>query len=239
MNAAVARAGRFAASPYARRLARDRALPLETLRGSGPGGRILAADVLGFVVAAAPAGAPGIVAPVAPAVAATRIVSFAASIALGPLKDLLAVLESSGHRFDVEDVLLRAAGQASAETLDASSQGAVALELGSGQIMFERVASLPMSSLRAQRLAALAQGRDDAASPARLSLRLLPASDIRPVTMPLLPGRAMRLAVCVALAGDCAECLLTADAASIDEAAAGAWLSGLKSAVEHPLRLFV
>ena len=40
MNVAVA--SRLAVSPYARRLARERNLPLEALRGSGPGGRILA-----------------------------------------------------------------------------------------------------------------------------------------------------------------------------------------------------
>jgi pyruvate dehydrogenase E2 component (dihydrolipoamide acetyltransferase) len=57
--------------------------------------------------------------------------------------------------------------------------------------------------------------------------------------MPLLPGRAMRLTVSVSSAGDNAECLLTADAARVDEAASAAWLAALKSAIEHPLRLFV
>src|SRR4051812_38178614 len=43
MNMTVAQTQRLAVSPYARRLARERDLPLSTLRGSGPGGRILAA----------------------------------------------------------------------------------------------------------------------------------------------------------------------------------------------------
>lgn len=246
MNAAVAQARRLAASPYARRLAGERGLSLETLRGSGPHGRILAADVLGFVAAAVPAVvpeaaiSPEAVIPPAPATAPISVAAFAISIALGPLKDLLKTLETSGHVFDVVDVLLRAAGRALAQVPDArAGNGPVALELAGGQVVFVTDPEMPMLSLRAMRLAALADGRDDAEKPAALSLRVLPASDIRPVMMPLLTGRAMRLTVSVATAGDSADCLLTMDTASLDEAAAAAWLFELKSAVEHPLRLFV
>jgi pyruvate dehydrogenase E2 component (dihydrolipoamide acetyltransferase) len=98
---------------------------------------------------------------------------------------------------------------------------------------------MSLTSLRAMRLAALEDSRDETEKPAALSLRLLPAGDIRPVMMPLLPGRAMRLTVSLNMAGDHAECLLTVDAASIDEATAAAWLATLKSAIEHPIRLFV
>ncbi|TPM40013.1 E3 binding domain-containing protein [Mesorhizobium sp. B2-3-4] len=244
MNAALAQARRLAVSPYARRLARERALPLEALRGSGPHGRILAADVLGFVAAAVPAIVPeAAISPEAvtpPAPVVVRIAAFATSIALAPLKDLLKTLATSGHVFDVEDALPRAAGRAFGQVPDAGAgNGPVALELAGGQVVFVTNPEMPMLSLRATRLAALADGRDDAEKPAALSLRVLPASDIRPVMMPLLAGRAMRLAVCVATAGDSAECLLTVDAASLDEATAAAWLSALKSAIEQPLRLFV
>jgi len=57
--------------------------------------------------------------------------------------------------------------------------------------------------------------------------------------MPLLTGRAMRLTVSLNTAGDNAECLLTADTASVDEATAVTWLAALKSAIESPLRLLV
>ncbi|QND67407.1 hypothetical protein HB777_28065 [Mesorhizobium loti] len=238
MNIAVAQTPRLAASPYARRLARERALPLETLRGSGPDGRILAADVLGFVPAAAPVNPPDIV---APSVAAPRIAAFAASVALTALQDLLAALESTGRAFDLDDVLLRAAGRVFGEIPDAAKAGdtSVALELPGRQVMFATVPEMSLTSLHATRLAALADNRDDADMPALLSIRLPPASDIRPLMLPLLPGRAMRLAVSVSSAGDHAECLLITDAASIDEAIAAAWLAALKSAIEHPLRLFV
>jgi hypothetical protein len=238
MNMAVAQTQRLAVSPYARRLARERALPLEAVRGSGPGGRILAADVLGFVPVAAPVNLPDIV---APSVAAPRIAAFAASVALTALRDLLAALESTRKVFDIDDVLLRAAGRGCGEIPDAAKvdDAPVTLELAGRQAVFATVPEMPLTLLHATRLAALADNRDDAEMPALLSIRLLPASDIRPVMLPLLPGRAMRLAVSVNTAGDHAECLLTADTASVDEVTAAAWLAALKSAIEHPLRLFV
>lgn len=242
MNIAVGQTRRLAASPYARRLARERGLPLETLRGSGPGGRILAVDVRGFVPVPTPVNSPDIIAPAAaPSVAAPRVAAFAASLALDALRDLLVALESTGKVFDIDDVLLCAAGRAFAETPEAAKlAGApVALELAGRQAVFVAAPQVTLTSLRSTRLEALADTHDDAEKPAELSLRLLPASDIRPLMTPLLPGRAMRLTVCVAAGGDHAECLLTTDAASLDEAAAAAWLAALKSAIEHPLRLFV
>lgn len=241
MNIAVAQTRRLAVSPYARRLARERALPLEVLRGSGPGGRILAVDVLGFVPVAVPVSPTVAAAPAAPSVAAPRIAAFAASIALGALKDLLAVLESAGKTFDIDDILLRGAGRACAEipAVAEVADSSVALELAGRQVVFTTVPEMPLTSLRASRLAALADNRDDTEKPAALSVRILPACDIRPLMMPLLSGRAMRLTVSVNTAGDHAECLLTADTASVDEAAMVAWFIALKSTIEHPLRLFV
>ncbi len=240
MTIAAAEARRLKASPYARRLARERALPLDALNGSGPGGRIVAADVLGFVLPAAPPTPPAVAAPAAAPVA-LRTAAFAASVTLKPLRDLLVALEGAGSVFDIEDILLRAAGRAFAETLDATKVGGapVALEMASRQAVFAAVPEMPLTSLRAVRLAALADNRNDAVIPAALSVRLVSAGDIRPLAMPLLPGRAMRLTACITAAGDCLECLITADAESIDEATAAAWLAALKSLIEHPLRLFV
>jgi len=241
MNIATAQT-RLAVSPYARRLARERSLPLETLRGSGPGGRILAADVQAFVPVAAPVVSPKVAPAAAPlSPTAPRIAAFATSVALGALQDLLAALESSGHVFAIDDVLLRAAGRAFVEMPEAARLGGacVALELAGRQTVFAVIPEMPLTSLRAMRLAALADSRDDTETPATLSLRLLPASDIRPVMTPLLRGRAMRLTVSPDTPGGHAECLLTIDAASVDEATAAAWLATLKSVIEQPLRLFV
>jgi pyruvate dehydrogenase E2 component (dihydrolipoamide acetyltransferase) len=68
--AGVGADGRVKASPIARRIARDRGLDLQALSGSGPGGRIVKADVEKALAAgvAAPAAAPA--APTAPTPAA-------------------------------------------------------------------------------------------------------------------------------------------------------------------------
>ena len=158
MNIAAAQTRRLAVSPYARRLARERDLPLETFRGSGPGGRILAADVLGFVPVAAPVNQPDVVAPAATlSVAASRIAAFATSIALGALRDLLAALESSGNAFDIDDILLRAAGRAFADKTLISARARrarpVALELAGRQAVFTAAPEMTMTSLRTMRLA--------------------------------------------------------------------------------------
>ena len=70
--AAAPSAGRIAASPIARRLAQERGVDLAAIVGSGPGGRIVEADVLAAAVAPPPAPAPAIVSapPAAPATAA-------------------------------------------------------------------------------------------------------------------------------------------------------------------------
>ncbi len=67
--AAVGGDGRVKASPIAKRIARDRGLDLYGLSGSGPGGRIVKADVERALAAGVAAPAPA--APAAPAPAAT------------------------------------------------------------------------------------------------------------------------------------------------------------------------
>ncbi|WP_432954030.1 2-oxo acid dehydrogenase subunit E2 [Micromonospora haikouensis] len=67
--------GRIFASPLARKLAREAGIPFDTLRGSGPQGRVVRADVEAAIAAAraaAPAVAPPAAAPAPPAAPAGR-----------------------------------------------------------------------------------------------------------------------------------------------------------------------
>jgi pyruvate dehydrogenase E2 component (dihydrolipoamide acetyltransferase) len=59
--------GRAKASPVARRIARERGIDLSTLQGTGPGGRIVKADVEAAPAGGAPAAAPAAPAPAEPA----------------------------------------------------------------------------------------------------------------------------------------------------------------------------
>lgn len=232
-------AKRLAASPYARRLAYERSLPLDALRGSGPGGRILAADVRAFVLPSPATRPPRADVPAAsPTQAIVPTAAFAATLDLAALKKLLADLERTGHVFAIDDLLLCAAGRAFApvQAGPPASGAVVALELTGRQVVFDLSAWSP-ASVRATRLAALEATQDDAPTMAMLSLLVFEDEGVRPVTMPLQPGSAMRLAIAIYDSG--AECLLTTDVAEVDEAAAASWLARLKAEIENPLRLFV
>jgi len=225
--AATALQPRRAASPYARRLARERGLALEVLTGSGPNGRIVAADVAAFSARSpAPTVASG---PQASALGTT--------IQLATLLQLLAGFADADTPFTLEDVVLRAAGCALDDVPDASSlAGApVALEQQTGQLVFADIRKGSLGPLRARRLAAIEAGGDQSAEPAALSLKLLAASDIRPVMMPLKPGRNMRLVLAASPATG--ECLLSFDAGVVSEDAATAFLTRFKAYLELPLRL--
>jgi pyruvate dehydrogenase E2 component (dihydrolipoamide acetyltransferase) len=91
-TAAVAHTGRIVASPLTKRLASERNIDLRTVRGTGPGGRIIAADLDNLPAAGAPPlPAPPVSAqPVRPAATATGT-SMPATAAARSLADLLGV----------------------------------------------------------------------------------------------------------------------------------------------------
>lgn len=217
---------RIAISPYARRLARERGVRLDRLRGSGPSGRIVATDVVRLVPA-----------PEAQPAAPMPVAAFGASLALGALQQVLAGFAAAGIVFELEDLLLRAVGS----TLDdvpavTDIDGApVALELGRRQIVLPGIRRQSLAPLRQRRLAA--GDADESASPAALTLRLIAARAIRPVLLPLLPGRAMRLTLILDAVAGSAEALLSFNADAVAEDDAAEWLSRFKAYVEQPMRL--
>jgi pyruvate dehydrogenase E2 component (dihydrolipoamide acetyltransferase) len=75
--------GRGPASPLVRKLARDNHLDLSDVAGSGPGGRIIRADISGLLAGGAPAAVPAAAGP-APVPAAAAAVPLAAPAAPAP-----------------------------------------------------------------------------------------------------------------------------------------------------------
>lgn len=225
MSALASAAPRRAISPYARRLAREKGIGLELLSGSGPNGRIVAADVLGFVPRPVPAAAR------APQAAVS---AFATRVGLSALTTLIAGFAQTDTPFDLTDIALRAAGCALADLPDLAPLGApgLTLEEGGQQIGFAGLERQSLTPIRAQRLA---ESADASAAPALLSLRLVPGSAIRPVSMPLKPGRALRLVVVIDEAT--AEILLSFDAALVEEDLAASLLDRFRAYLEKPLRL--
>ena len=228
MAGSLAPAIRLATSPYARKLAAARGIPLELMRGSGPAGRIVAKDVETFLfVPAAHVAAPT-------GIAAS---AFAATVQLEATLRTLEGFAASGTPFDLEDMVLRAIGCA----LDDVPVGGqvdgnpVALEFKSTQLVFDRIRKVSLAPLRSRRLAAIAAGDNHSGSPAVISVRMLAGTAIRPVSMPLLKTRAMRLVLAVGLGT--AEALLSFDAARVDEDTAAEVLTRMKAYLEMPLLL--
>lgn len=225
--AATALQTRRAASPYARRLAREHGLTLDVLNGSGPNGRIVAADIEAHVAR-----------PPAPvAVSGPQASALGTTIQLTTLLQLLAGFADADTPFTLEDVVLRATGCALDDVPETGTlAGApVALEQPARQLVFADIRKGSLGPLRARRLEAIEAGGDQSAEPATLSLKLLAASDIRPVMMPLKPGRSMRLVLAAGPASG--ECLLSFDAGLVSEDAATEFLTRFKAYLELPLRL--
>jgi pyruvate dehydrogenase E2 component (dihydrolipoamide acetyltransferase) len=223
MNAAPPMQTRRAASPYARRLARERAVALDDLAGSGPGGRVVAADILAY--------RPPL-AETLPAQPPVPTIIFSAALSLTDLFRLTTEAARAGFDIAIEDAAARAVRIA----LD-GVPGGIALELDGRQIMLGTDAGLSIGAERGQRLAALASDADASAEPAAASLLVLSAARVVPVALPLLPGRAIRLVLAVDRDQEHGHALLQARPGAITEARAMAVLGAFATALEEPLAL--
>ncbi|HTQ91874.1 MAG TPA: 2-oxo acid dehydrogenase subunit E2 [Streptosporangiaceae bacterium] len=81
---ALTRTGRLFASPNARRVARERGVDIAQLNGTGPGGRVITADVLDATAAAPGGPAPQVVSPLVRRDAAVGGVDLGAVVGTGP-----------------------------------------------------------------------------------------------------------------------------------------------------------
>jgi hypothetical protein len=220
-------AARRTASPYARRLARERGISLAGLTGSGPGGRIVAADLDAFEQRQAPAA-------VAVAVGAPAVAAFAATLDLKVVTALLADFSKAEVVLGLDALLVRAAALAleAAAPSTATPATAIAWETGGGSVRIENAHLGLVSGIQAL----LSAGQSPAAGSA-LSLRRIHQSDIRPTAMPLAADIALRLVIAAADGAETAEALLSFDAARVDEDNAAALLARFRDGVQNPLRL--
>lgn len=229
MSAAPAR--RIRATPYARRLARERGVGLDVLAGTGPEGRVTGADVLGFRVpdevapalevpeaahrASAPAAAPS---------AFAAEVDFTAALAL--------LAEAGRPAVTHETVALKAAAVAlEALALPQDGDGLV-LVRGKNRQRLSGLGHRSLSGIAA--LAGMVEGGD-----APLAVSFLARPGIRPVAARLEGGTAARLLVGFPGSEGRADCLLSFDPDRIEEDRAVEFLGLFKEWVETPLRLLV
>lgn len=232
MNAVAGLQGqsRRAASPYARRLARERELDLATVIGSGPHGRIVAADILSWQPK--PADRPA--EPLAPPpLASPPVVSFSASVNLAALGRLAADAARVGLDITIEDAAARAAQAA----LGTDAAGGLAIEAEGRQIRIATATGLSIGAERQLRLTALASGADLSGQPAQASLLVLHAARVTPAALPLLPSRMLRFVLVIDRDREQGHALLCANAQGMTEHRAAAVLEAFISALEQPLAL--
>jgi pyruvate dehydrogenase E2 component (dihydrolipoamide acetyltransferase) len=222
---------RRAASPHARKLARDRTIALDDLVGSGPGGRIVAADVIAWRAPVASTEPQ----PQAPKPARLPLI-FSAAVSLADFHRLAAQAALVGLTLEVEDAALRAAGVA-LEGLAGAAGAGVAVEANGRQILIGAASGLSIGTQRRLRQEALERGADVSAAPAAASLLVMHSTRIVPVSVPLLPGRAMRLVLLVDRGLEQGNALLCADGDAVTEAQALELLESFVRALEQPLAL--
>jgi hypothetical protein len=221
------------ATPYARRLARERGLVLSSITGSGPDGRIVAADIEAY--AARRREVTGVVAATGPAVSA-----FAVTVDLTSARKLLADFGAAGIPVTLDAMLIRAVALALESTPEARNDVAVAIGWETGVAAARRESVIADAHLGLLGGLAARVGAGpllDATTSTALSLRRIAQGGVRPVAMPLLPGRMCRLIVSAGDRAATAECLLCFDAESIGEDAAAGLLARFRDGLEIPLRL--
>lgn len=233
---------RISASPYARRLAMARSIPLGLLTGTGPAGRIVAADVLAF------SPKPEAVPP-EPADSRTELQlqarrtqsasacsAFSSVISPGALDALIANAGTAGFPLDLEDIALRAASHAMV-IAGLPWTSSIAFESGARRIIVDADLRLSVGHHRRARMAALDSTSEKPEGKALLSLQIVGATRVTSLLISLPPGQAMRLRLSKGADAESFSALLCSDPEAIPDEVAMAFLSAFSDALEQPLAL--
>jgi hypothetical protein len=233
---------RISASPYARRLAKMRSIPLGLLAGTGPTGRIVAADVLAFtpVSDAVPLEQVAPRSEVRPLESRTQPASarsaFSTAISTGALNALIASAGTAGFPLDLEDIALRAASHALA-IAGLPGTSAIAFESGARRIIVDADLRLSVGHHRKARLAALEGTSEEPDGKALLSLQVVGTTRVTSLLISLPPGQAMRLRLSKDAEAEGFSALLCTDPEALPDEMAVAFLSAFSDALEQPLAL--
>jgi len=237
---AAASPQRIRATPYARRLARERGLPLSVIAGSGPNGRITGDDFLRrhapligeLAGASQPDVAANPVVVVGEAVATTPAV-IVAHVEFAAIQRLLDQIAGIRPHVSREDLCLKAAAVALQETASFDSHPAILLMSPKQRRHLAGLAEAPVGAIAAMIERAAVLG--DAA----LAVSFIGRAGIRPVMAQLVGGTPARLVIGAPDNGGCTDCLLSYDAARIGDGAAEHYLAAFRDLVEAPFRLLV
>ena len=239
-NLSAMPAGRIRATPYARRLARERNLPLAAIAGSGPNGRITAEDLLQYC---APVGIPATATASPPALAdlppalspaAPQPAAIVTRVAFTALEELLGQIAALRGDVAREDICLKAAAVALQLAGAATDSGDILLLAGAGKRQaLEGVGAASVSAIAAMRASA---GADGGAS---LAVSFLGRPGIRPVAARTIDGIPLRLVIGAPDRDGAADCLLSYDPQKTGDDIAEDLLATFRDLVETPFRLLV
>jgi pyruvate dehydrogenase E2 component (dihydrolipoamide acetyltransferase) len=221
--------GGVTVTPLARRLAGEAGLDLSKITGSGPHGRIVAADI----AQARSAKAPALASAAAANIVLTADVELTQALAL--------IADVSG--IELTDIVVKAWGLAlTRASLDASG---IALTAGANRAIVANAASLSLTAIAAARDAA----NDTNNATTAISIPGVPgitsvADVLRPPQTTLLSLGAPRRAPVEAADGSvkfvsAMTATLSCDAGALDAAAGAALLAAFKGFVEKPVTMIV
>ena len=229
---ALPRGTRVPATPYARRLARERGIALTALAGTGPNGRLTGRDVLSYVAPPEPSAASA----VQSATNGPPPAALAATVSLEAVRSLLPQFDDFDPAIELIDVCLKAAA-AALRSAPALAGGAIVLSWRDAE-QDRLLAGLDRLTLGA--ISAVRHEPGDATSRPDgpvLAISWIDRDGIRPVAMPMTAGATARLVLAGSTSSEQAECLMSYDPANIDDTAAADFLLAFKTAMEVPLRL--
>ena len=237
----AALAPRIVATPYARRLARERGVPLSLISGSGPKGRIVADDVAAYrpeamppqpaefrSAVAEPQTSESLASATAPVPAAIVV-----SVEFGAAEALLARIAEVRAEVTREDICLKAAGFLLQASPSPEPKDTVILLAGDQRRFLTGLADASLSAIAAMR-----SGTQNAAA-AGLAISFIGKPGIRPVAARLIDSAPARLVVGAPDKHGTADCLLSYDPARMSDQDAESCLANFRDLVEAPFRLLV
>lgn len=217
---------RLLATPLARKLARERKLNLAHVRGSGPRGRIIAADVR-------------------PAPEwdssdnqSDQLAALGIGLKLDSVEGMLKIFSTAGLSIDFEDVMIRAASAVLSALNEPRGDvgNSVHFELADGMLGFPGGSTMSLSAIHKSRLEHLNADRNGVTY---LSIRVVNSGGLTPVLMPPLPGFAMRLVISAAAQNAEASATLFFNQGRITAEYAISILTSLQQRVELPILLLL
>ncbi|MDW6024013.1 E3 binding domain-containing protein [Mesorhizobium sp. BAC0120] len=237
----AALAPRIVATPYARRLARERGVPLSAISGSGPNGRITGDDIAVYRPEAKTTEPAEIRSAVVQPQSSERLASATApvpaaivvSVEFGAAEALLARIAEVRAEVAREDICLKAAGFLLQALPSPEPKDTVILLAGDQRRFLTGLADASLSAIAAMRSGTQDEG------PAGLAISFVGKPGIRPVAARLIDSAPARLVVGAPDKHGTADCLLTYDPARISDQDAESCLANFRDLVEAPFRLLV